>query len=366
MTRRHRGSEFAQSIRSGLAVLTVCAVLATLVVAAPAGAQQPDRNTPCGRAPAGFNVIVSNARIIRGTAARDYICAGAGDNTIRARGGRDIVFGRGGDDRIFGAAGRDRIDGGAGADLLVGGPGRDLAIGGRGLDTCRTSERERTCELPFATPPALADRVALATSLPIEIEPGGGAPEFRVSICIGVRTKTACYGIHIDTDSGEKPVVEVAPESGRTLPEDVIFLESIVKQQLEAVDPDFPPALAPAVAMTGAVAVLDAVGAFGEDWDTELFLQRGWDENFDNLMTAPTSDEAVGIVETFIDAERYESLADEFERDEVAQRFPWKAVLCLGLGAAVWRATGSGSLGLEVAGACLANLTPAEQVVLEA
>jgi len=98
------------------------ALLAVVALGAPAHAQQ---DTPCGPAPDGYNVIISNDEMIDGTNEADFICAGGASSIIVAEGGDDIVFGGGGD---------DRIEGGDGDDYLLGGPGRDYIRGGGGDD----------------------------------------------------------------------------------------------------------------------------------------------------------------------------------------------------------------------------------------
>ena len=123
------------------ALLTAGVVGATLV--APTSAVGAQTATPCGAAPAGYNVIVSNSRIIRGTTGPDFICAGAGNNIIRAMGqddiiyggdGIDVIFGGFGNDTIFGGFGNDRIIAGAGLDTVDAGPGNDNVLAGNGPD----------------------------------------------------------------------------------------------------------------------------------------------------------------------------------------------------------------------------------------
>lgn len=115
------------------ALLTAGVVGATLV--APTSAVGAQTATSCGTAPAGYNVIESNARIIRGTTGPDFICAGPGNNIIRAMGQDDIIFGGDGIDVIFGGFGNDTIDGGAGDDRITAGSGLDTVNAGPGNDT---------------------------------------------------------------------------------------------------------------------------------------------------------------------------------------------------------------------------------------
>lgn len=120
------------SIPRSMAALVLAG--ASLVVVAHPGAAQAGTSTPCGTAPPGMNVIVSNAATITGTGGDDWICAGAGANTIVAGAGDDIVFGRGGADVIRGGPGEDTLWGGAKADRLIGGPGTDTIRGNGGAD----------------------------------------------------------------------------------------------------------------------------------------------------------------------------------------------------------------------------------------
>lgn len=120
--------------KNRLYALPLASLIAIAVVTSTSPANAQDRGTPCGAAPVGYNLIVSNARIITGTAGADFICAGDGDNDITAGGGADIVYGRGGDDRILGNAGNDTLHGGPGDDQVKGGLGNDSLHGGEGDD----------------------------------------------------------------------------------------------------------------------------------------------------------------------------------------------------------------------------------------
>ncbi len=116
-------------LRRGVAaVAATSAVMALTVPAAHAVA------TPCGDAPNGYNVIVSNAAVIAGTAGPDFICAGNGDNEINGRASDDLIFGRGGNDRILGGDGSDVLHGGGGDDFMAGGPQADIINGNAGND----------------------------------------------------------------------------------------------------------------------------------------------------------------------------------------------------------------------------------------
>ncbi len=121
-----------RSKRLASTLLTVGMVSATL--AAPTASLGAQESTLCGTAPAGYNVINSDASVIRGTDGPDFICAGPSDNSIRSLDGNDIIFSRGGNDNINSGAGNDRINSGAGNDVVVGGSGNDVISGGIGAD----------------------------------------------------------------------------------------------------------------------------------------------------------------------------------------------------------------------------------------
>lgn len=101
---------------------------------AAAAAQVPTSDTPCGVAPVGYNVIVSDAPEIQGTSGKDYICAGDSANVILGLGGDDHIFGEGGDDLIEGGPGNDIVRAGAGKDTVFGGVGDDTISGGSQAD----------------------------------------------------------------------------------------------------------------------------------------------------------------------------------------------------------------------------------------
>ncbi len=124
--------------RAAVAASLLIAPLAVSV--APASAQATD----CGIAPAGYNVIIADTRVIAGTQGDDFICAGPSDNFIRAKGGDDIIHaGHGNDtikagagaDVVYASNGADIVRGGAGGDTIDGGPGPDVLIGQGGNDT---------------------------------------------------------------------------------------------------------------------------------------------------------------------------------------------------------------------------------------
>jgi uncharacterized repeat protein (TIGR01451 family) len=97
------------------------------------------------------------ADVLRGTAGRDVICAGGGDDRIVGLGGRDMLRGGAGNDRLvggssndrlFGQGGQDVLRGSGGSDRLVGGASQDRFSGGGGRDRCRArgGEPSRGCE----------------------------------------------------------------------------------------------------------------------------------------------------------------------------------------------------------------------------
>ena len=115
-------------------MLTVALVAGSLMATTNSAAAQSGRSTPCGNAPDGFNIIVSDAAVIDGTPGADFICAGDGPNIVRAKAGHDIVFGRGGNDSLNGGPGRDQLYGGFGDDRLAGNRGPDRLLGEQGRD----------------------------------------------------------------------------------------------------------------------------------------------------------------------------------------------------------------------------------------
>lgn len=114
------------------------ATIATLaVLAASMGTASGQTTTACGTAPTGYNVIESNARLVIGTTGPDFICAGPGNNIIRAKGKNDIIFGGAGNDIIWGGYGFDTISGGPGNDVITAGGGLDTVDAGDGDDLIR-------------------------------------------------------------------------------------------------------------------------------------------------------------------------------------------------------------------------------------
>lgn len=113
---------------------TALMVAAAAIVAAGSGVAGAQTSTPCGNAPPGMNVIVSDGPVIDGTVGDDFICAGDSANDIDGKAGNDIIFGRGGDDLIRGRAGDDVIHGGAGDDNIRGSAGNDVIDGDGGND----------------------------------------------------------------------------------------------------------------------------------------------------------------------------------------------------------------------------------------
>ena len=134
--------------RLSLLTLTTAALIAALLGAAPAGAQ--DTPTCDGleatiigtegrdnlRGTPGDDVIVGLGgpdRIV-GLGGNDTICGGEGRDRIRGNNGKDTIFGEGGRDRIHGGGGADTIRGNGGNDRLNGGNGNDTIRGNRGND----------------------------------------------------------------------------------------------------------------------------------------------------------------------------------------------------------------------------------------
>jgi hypothetical protein len=76
---------------------------------------------------------VSAARLV-GTALRDQLTGGPGDDTLLGLGARDCLTGNAGRDRLAGGDGNDILFGGDGDDVLEGGAGIDAMDGGAGND----------------------------------------------------------------------------------------------------------------------------------------------------------------------------------------------------------------------------------------
>lgn len=76
----------------------------------------------------------SQADTQTGTAGRDTLKGGSGDDVISGRGGDDVLNGGSGDDTLSGGDGDDVLGGGSGDDLLAGGDGDDVLGGGSGDD----------------------------------------------------------------------------------------------------------------------------------------------------------------------------------------------------------------------------------------
>ncbi len=132
-----RGESTTRRRKAGLGTfLTIAIIGATLAATAGQVGAQGTR-TSCGTAPAGMNVIESNARYIRGTIGDDFICGGASRNIIRGLAGNDILHGMGGNDRLIGGTGDDTIHGGAGSDDILAYGGADVLYGGSGNDDFR-------------------------------------------------------------------------------------------------------------------------------------------------------------------------------------------------------------------------------------
>ena len=72
---------------------------------------------------------------LTGTARRDTIHGGSGNDFIDGGAERDVIYGNAGNNTLFGGHGHDTIFGGTGNDLIFGGPGNDRLWGGAGNDT---------------------------------------------------------------------------------------------------------------------------------------------------------------------------------------------------------------------------------------
>ena len=71
---------------------------------------------------------------LKGSAARDFVCARAGSDTIPTWSGPDLVYAGRGDDTVRTWSGQDTAEGEAGRDMLIGGTGGDRVVGGAGSD----------------------------------------------------------------------------------------------------------------------------------------------------------------------------------------------------------------------------------------
>lgn len=71
---------------------------------------------------------------LKGSARKDLLTGGAGNDTLAGLAGNDVLRGGAGADRLSGGAGNDQLFGGAGSDNLTGEAGNDLLDGGAGAD----------------------------------------------------------------------------------------------------------------------------------------------------------------------------------------------------------------------------------------
>lgn len=85
-------------------------------------------------------VGTANADVLQGTAGRDVIVAGDGNDRVFGKGGFDVICGGPGRDTLNGGDGEDRIFGNRGKDILRGGDGFDRLNGGKSLDACYPEE----------------------------------------------------------------------------------------------------------------------------------------------------------------------------------------------------------------------------------
>lgn len=68
---------------------------------------------------------------IFGSASKEVVYAGGGNDDLFGRRGDDLLKGDQGNDEVYGQSGDDRPKGGFGKDRVFGGPGNDLVRGGR-------------------------------------------------------------------------------------------------------------------------------------------------------------------------------------------------------------------------------------------
>ncbi|MGI9605553.1 MAG: transglycosylase family protein [Acidimicrobiales bacterium] len=149
------------AIFPALSRIAAIALLSTVLLVSPAGAQTSPPAATCfgltaGQAEAqGYRVQLGtedNDFLFGGNASRDFILGFGGDDVITGAGNNDIICGGlgndlitagSGDDRVSGGLGDDDIDLGSGDDIgrgkggldrLVGGAGDDLLDGGRAAD----------------------------------------------------------------------------------------------------------------------------------------------------------------------------------------------------------------------------------------
>jgi hypothetical protein len=117
--------------RANLGLLPFAAVVAILVGLVIAAVGSARAKPTCFGKPA---TIVSNAKTISGTAGKDVIVAGGGNNKIETKNhkrdhGKDIICSGPGSDKIVGNADAETIIGGPGNDVVTAGNGNDLIVG---------------------------------------------------------------------------------------------------------------------------------------------------------------------------------------------------------------------------------------------
>ena len=78
--------------------------------------------------------VLNNSVVRQGSAQREILVGGFGDDSLRGDGGNDLLLGLSGDDVLSGEEGNDLIWGGSGNDLIDGGGGRNILWGGSGQD----------------------------------------------------------------------------------------------------------------------------------------------------------------------------------------------------------------------------------------
>jgi Ca2+-binding RTX toxin-like protein len=119
--------------RAKLGLLPFAALIAVLVGLVVAAASSARAKPTCFGKPATI-VGNNNSNTISGTARKDVIYAGGGNDKIEARNhkvdhGRDIICGGNGSDKIVGDNKSEKIIGGPGKDVVTAGNGNDLIVG---------------------------------------------------------------------------------------------------------------------------------------------------------------------------------------------------------------------------------------------
>jgi len=126
-------------------LVTMLIAGSTLLVANPATA------APTCHGLTATIVGTSGADDLTGTAERDVVSLGDGDDRFSGLGGNDVVCAGTGDDEVYGGAGADRLYGDAGLDDLLPGAGDDHVLGGPGYDRVRYDDAAHGVRIEVAT-----------------------------------------------------------------------------------------------------------------------------------------------------------------------------------------------------------------------